>query len=344
MHSRPEPQLGREWIGITSTVPIEVIFAASLRPVDLNNLFITSPDPVELVEEAERAGFPRNLCAWIKGIYTVAHRKGIKRIVAVMEGDCSNTHALAETFKAEGIEVIDFGYPHSRDPRLLKQQLERLAGAFGVSLSQAEEVKKTLDKVREKARIIDTLTFEQMKVTGEENHLYLINCSDMRGDYAAYERVMSDFLAEVESRPAPSEEPIRLGYMGIPPICSGLYEFCEELGAHVVFNEMQRQFSMPYHTSSLVEQYTRYTYPYDIFYRLKDIEQEIQRRRIEGMLHYVQSFCFRQIQNRIVHQHLGVPVLTVEFDRPGPLDNRTRTRIEAFLELLREGRRKKEKI
>ena len=54
-------------IGMTTSVPIEVILAAGQTPVDLNNLFITDPDPYSLVAEAEAEGFARSLCSWIKG-------------------------------------------------------------------------------------------------------------------------------------------------------------------------------------------------------------------------------------------------------------------------------------
>jgi len=60
-----------EKIGITTTVPVEVIYAAGCVPVDLNNIFIASANPQQLVEGAELAGYPRNVCAWIKGIYSV---------------------------------------------------------------------------------------------------------------------------------------------------------------------------------------------------------------------------------------------------------------------------------
>ena len=59
---------GDRRVGITTTVPIEIIFAAGLAPVDLNNAFITSPDAGKMVEKAEGMGFPRNMCAWVKGI------------------------------------------------------------------------------------------------------------------------------------------------------------------------------------------------------------------------------------------------------------------------------------
>ena len=42
-------------IGITTTVPIEVLLAAGYQPVDLNNVFITDPNPERLVSIAEKA-------------------------------------------------------------------------------------------------------------------------------------------------------------------------------------------------------------------------------------------------------------------------------------------------
>ena len=56
-------------IGITATVPVEVLLAAGAVPLDLNNVFITAEDPASLVAEAEHRGFPMNCCAWIKGLY-----------------------------------------------------------------------------------------------------------------------------------------------------------------------------------------------------------------------------------------------------------------------------------
>ena len=58
-------------IGITTNVPIEVLIAAGYRPVDLNNIFISDPDPERLIKLAEKDGFPINCCGWIKGIYGV---------------------------------------------------------------------------------------------------------------------------------------------------------------------------------------------------------------------------------------------------------------------------------
>jgi benzoyl-CoA reductase/2-hydroxyglutaryl-CoA dehydratase subunit BcrC/BadD/HgdB len=85
----------------------------------------------------------------------------------------------------------------------------------------------------------------------------------------------------------------------------------------------------------LVEQYHRYTYPYDISGRLADLAEAVAVRRLAGLVHYTQSFCFRQMFDQTLRERLGVPVLTIEGDRPTPLDSRTRMRLEAFVDVLR---------
>lgn len=320
-------------IGITTTIPSEIVYAAGLRPVDLNNRFITSADPAKSVEDAEHAGFPRNVCSWIKGIYAAARDLGVRRIIAVARGDCSNTHALAEILETEGIEVVDFSFPYRRNPDDLSAELAKLCGRLGATMAAAEEQKQRLDSVRRTVGEIDRLTWEDGRVSGEENHLWQINCSDFGGDPDRFAEDADAFLDEAGARDPLPDGP-RLGFIGIPPICSDVYAALESLGARVVFNEMQRQFSMPARTATLLEQYQAYTYPYDIFFRLDDIERELDRRHIDAVVHYVQSFCFRGIQDRIVRSRLDVPVLTLECDRPGPLDARSRTRLEAFMEMI----------
>ena len=62
-----EPGNSSSIIGLTSTIPVEIVFAAGLKPVDLNNVFINSDKAQKLVAQAESAGFAHNICAWIKG-------------------------------------------------------------------------------------------------------------------------------------------------------------------------------------------------------------------------------------------------------------------------------------
>jgi len=330
---RPKFRPGQK-IGITTTVPVEVIYAAGCVPVDLNNIFITSPNSQQLVEEAELAGYPRNVCAWIKGIYSVVLKnKEIKAIIAVMQGDCSNTHALVETLELAGVEIIPFSFPFDRDFDLLKLQLEKLMERFGVTRPEVMETRRRLERIRRKVWNIDELTWRERIVSGWENHLYQVNCSDFKGDPAAFEKEIDGFLEELKSA-SPVRADLRLGYIGVPPVMDDIYDYLEERGAHVVFNEVQRQFAMPFVAEDLVEQYRLYTYPYGIFYRLKDVEREIQKRGLDGIIHYAQSFCFRQIEDLIIRRRLKLPVLTLEGDRPNRLDARTCVRIDAFLEMI----------
>ena len=328
-------------IGITTTIPVEVLLAAGETPVDLNNIFISSPDKDAFINQAEAEGYPAGTCAWIKGIYSVAiANPEIDKIIAVTQGDCSNTHALMETLQFHGKEVIPFDYPYNRDRDLLELSIKKLAQKFGTDIDAASQVKNSLKSIREKLGELDRITWENSlpgtdlgDISGEENHRWLVSSSDFNTDYVQYERQLDRFLATARQRPARTPD-LRLGYIGVPPIFSNLYEFLEQRRAKVVYNEVQRQFSMPFEECSLVEQYLQYTYPYDIFGRIEDIKREIRLRRIDGLVHYTQLFCFRQIQDIIVRKLIEIPILTLEGDRPGAIDARAGIRIEGFLEML----------
>jgi len=321
-------------VGLTTTIPVEVLLAAGGTPVDLNNLFITDEDPAALVARAERDGFPRNACAWIKGIYSAALAHDIRLIVAVTQGDCAQTHAMMETLQDRGVRIIPFAYPYDRDPDLLRLQMQRLMAHFSVSWEEAERVRAQLAPLRAQVAEIDRLTWAQGLVNGRENHYYQVCCSDFNGNPERFAQEVSEFLEAVRRR-EPTEGLVRIGIAGVPTIFSDLYEFIEGLGARVVLNEVQRQFTMAdWLDCDLLEQYRRYTYPYKLAGRLADLRQEIARRSIDGLIHYTQAFCFRQIYDVLIKRHLDLPVLSLEGESPGPLDARSRLRIEAFIETL----------
>lgn len=322
-------------VGITTTVPVEVVYAAGCVPVDLNNIFITDDNPQQMVEDAELAGYPRNICSWIKGIYSAVMRdKEINRVIAVTQGDCSNTHALMETLHLEGVEIIPFAYPYNRDRDMLRLQMEKLMEAFGVDWAMVNKTKAHLDGVRSVIHRIDDLTWQDNLVGGFDNHLWQVCCSDFNGDPQKFRSEAEAYVASLEGA-SPRTETIRLGYIGVPPIMTDLYDYLESRGARVVYNEIQRQFAMPFTTDDVIEQYARYTYPYDIFWRLEDIQRETRHRGIQGIIHYAQSFCYRQIQDLIIRRKIGLPVLTIEGDRPLNLDARTKMRIDGFVEMLK---------
>lgn len=326
-------------VGFTTTIPLEILIAAQTTPVDLNNSFISNSANNDLLKCAEIEGFPRNMCSWVKGIYAVVLQGGIDEVIAVTQGDCSNSQALMETLTFKGIPTIPFFYPYDRDKELLSLSLNKLMEHYGVTGEQCLQVKKELDTIRKKVHLIDELTWKKNTVSGYENHYFQVCTSDMNQNCELFGSELDNFLVKLDNRTVFGEN-IRLGYIGVPPIFSDLYIFIESLEGRVVFNETQRQFSMPYPSTSLLEQYLNYTYPYDIFSRIEDIKREITKRRIDGLIHYVQSFCFRQIEDTIFKKTLPIPVLTIEGDQPSPLDSRTKMKIEVFLEMLRGKKRK----
>lgn len=327
-------------VGITTTIPVEVLLAAGRVPVDLNNIFITADDPSALVARAERDGYPANVCGWIKGIYGVALERGIQQIVAVTQGDCSQTQAMAETLQAQGVEIIPFAYPFDRDRALLKLQIERLMERLGAAWDQVERRYEDLHEVRRTVAGIDELNWREGVVGGAGVHEWQVSCSDFGGDPKGFAARAAEFLAEARSRQPRGDDCVRLGLAGVPPIYGDFFAVVEEeLGAQVVLNEVPRQFSLPWAPETdLLTCYQRYTYPYDIFGRIADIKAECECRRVDGLIHYAQSFCFRQIEDLLIKRGLDVPILTLEGDRPGPVDARTRVRLEAFLESLRARR------
>ena len=326
-------------IGITTTVPIEIIFASNCVPVDLNNIFITGDNPNSYIENAENEGFPRSTCAWIKGIFSsILNCEDIDTVIGVIEGDCSNTKALLEVLRLNNIKSISFSYPESRKYNDLKEQIEKLCKYFNVSMEEVVRVKRELDEARKKAKMLDELTWKHNKATGFENHIWQLCCSDFNGDVAEFNEQITNKICEIKKREKNTSR-IRIGYIGVPPINSDLYDFVESLGARIVFNEVQRQFSMAHgiENDDLVEVYRDFTYPYSIEERLKDINEQIKVREINGIIHYTQAFCFRAIEDIVVKKVIDVPVLTIEGDRPVALDARTKLRIESFIEMIDEG-------
>jgi benzoyl-CoA reductase/2-hydroxyglutaryl-CoA dehydratase subunit BcrC/BadD/HgdB len=328
-------------IGITTTVPIEILLAAGHQPVDLNNVFITTPNPERLINIAERAGFPLNCCSWIKGIYGACMEHKIDTVLCVTTGDCSNTVMLMEVLKLKGIKAIPFAYPDRPDIQKIQDALETLAKKLNTTLDAAEKVRDKLKPCRRLALKLDELTWKQGVASGLENHLWLVSASDFNQDYHNYRKELKELVEKCLKRPSYPPDWLRLAYIGVPSVYGhDLYKYLETKGARVVFNEIQRQIAMPRPGNSLAEQYSNYTYPYSIYDRLKDITAEIKKRRVDGVIHYVQAFCHRGIGDIIFRDRLKLPILTLEGNDEFSLTQHLKTRVEAFLDMLQRSRRR----
>ncbi|GAA0746878.1 2-hydroxyacyl-CoA dehydratase family protein [Clostridium oceanicum] len=324
-----------EKIGLTTTVPVEVIIAASYIPVDLNNIFVMSKDYKEYIDIAERDGFPKSMCAWIKGLYGACLKNNIKKIVGVMEGDCSNTKVLIEVLKSKGIEVYPFSFPHTHKEEDVKIEIDKFMNLFKVNLNQVENVRKRLNKIRILAKELDYLTYGESKVTGFENHVHQVSFSDFNGDFNKFHNDLKDKIEKIKKRKSVIKK-VRLGYIGVPPMTGDIYEFVEKLDSSFVYNEVQREFAFPRANEALdiYSQYYNYTYPYDIDFRIKDIKRQIKERKLDAIIHYTQAFCHRAVDHIILKERLNIPILNIEGDKNNRLDARTKLRLEAFIDMV----------
>lgn len=322
-------------IGLTTTVPVEILLAAGYTPIDLNNLFIGSENYLKYIDEAEKDGFPKSLCAWIKGIYGACISNNIKEIVGVHDGDCSNTKALIEVLSMKGIKVYPFSYPTSHNIADVKRELDNFMNLFGVTLAEVEKIRTKLNEIRKLGIDVDKLTYKDNKATALENHIWQISFSDLNGDMPLFKRNLNSLIYNISQRQS-SPSALRLGYIGVPPMTSDIYEFVEGFNAHIVYNEVQREFAFPraHKAKNIYEQYWDYTYPYDVYFRIKEIQKQIDERKLDGIIHYTQAFCYRSIQDIVIKENLKVPVLNIEGDKLNCLDARTKLRIEAFLDML----------
>jgi len=322
-------------IGITTTVPVEVLLAAGYTPVDLNNILVSAPDPTRYITIAERAGFPLNTCAWIKGLYGICIDEKFQDVLCVTSGDCSNTVMLMETLKLKGINAIPFAYPEKPDVFQMKTALLKLAVSLGTTLEAAEKVRRELKPTRDLAARLDEMTWRDNQASGLENHFFLVSASDFNGSVVDYKEQLRNEISALLTLPSYPDGETRLAYIGVPSVyAKELYPFIEKHGARVVFNEVQHQFAMLEPSNDLAEQYSNYTYPYTMQERLKDIQTAIKQRRIDGVIHYVQAFCHRAIGDIVFRNAIDLPVLTLEGNADFFLNGHVKTRIEAFLDMI----------
>ncbi|BEP28873.1 2-hydroxyacyl-CoA dehydratase family protein [Helicovermis profundi] len=322
-------------IGVTTTVPSEILIAAGYKIVDLNNLFITSKDYKKYIDIAEKDGFPKSLCAWIKGIYGACISNNIKEIIGVIEGDCSNTKVLTTILEKKGIKVYPFKYPHGRKLIDIKKSLDNLMCLFDVSYEQVEKIRKELNEIRGFARNLDLLTYKEMKTSGFENHLYQVSLSDFNMDHIQFKENLREKINEINLRESRKYK-IRLGYIGVPPMTGDIYEFVNKYDAEIIYNEVQREFAFPRANlnEDIYHQYLDYTYPYDFDFRIEEIKKQVKERKLDAIIHYTQAFCYRALEDGLLKDELDIPILSIEGDKENTLDARTKLRIEAFLDML----------
>jgi benzoyl-CoA reductase/2-hydroxyglutaryl-CoA dehydratase subunit BcrC/BadD/HgdB len=65
-----------------------------------------------------------------------------------------------------------------------------------------------------------------------------------------------------------------------------------------------------------------------------DIKHQILERKLDGIIAYTQSFCHRQLDIISLKRHVNIPILQIEADQPGIVDERLKLRIESYVEMI----------
>jgi len=186
-------------------------------------------------------------------------------------------------------------------------------------------------------RRLDTLTWRDNLVSGWENHSWLVSSSDLSGDHHRYQRELQRLSGECRHRQPFTEELRLVVYRSPPGLRRDLHRFVSSAAGWSSTRSSGSSPCPPGH--SLAEQYSNYTYPYSIFDRIKDIKAELRRRRVDGVIHYVQAFCHRAIGDIIFRGKLDLPMITLEGNADYVLTPHLRTKVEAFLDMIGRSRR-----
>jgi (R)-2-hydroxyacyl-CoA dehydratese activating ATPase len=281
-------------------------------------------------------GIPRNTCAWTQALYGLTLAYGLKRVLVVSPGDCSANLALGRLLEEEGVEVVQFSYPvASRNREEMGRCLTSLCQALGTTMAAAELVFSKLKPIRSLLEELDHLSWTTGQVTPAEANLWLLSSTDLAASsLQEYEGSLRSFLLKANSRPV-APKGLCLGLVGVPTPITDLHKVVADSGGAILYNETPHEFAMIPGASSLVDQYLDYSYPYGVHARLPRINAQAQARKLDGFLIYNQTFCHHNLEAKALNQGLAqLPCLNMEGDRPGPLTQRERLRVEAFIQSL----------
>jgi hypothetical protein len=310
-------------IGITALVPPEIVYATGNVPLDINNFVPTSTVA------------PRDkLCAWtaIWRDLTLLGKIEMDKLVVVAGGDCNNAVVDGEKLELAGIDTHYFMYPFDGSAMALREELDKLVDFLGGSLN--EGTIKMIGALKRKAMETDSLRVRG-KVSSKVGFNIIVSGSDLAGNPELFKKKMEETMKSEISYD------YRVALLGTPPIFSDFHEFLEQLGLHVVYDEMPYEFLRLEGSSlqEIAESYRDYTFARNISHRISFVKKELKKREVDGVIHFHQFACHHKLEDPILRNALnkeGYPYITIEADLPSKTPQQTALRLEAFKERLGE--------
>ncbi len=305
-------------IAITALVPPELIFACRGEPFDVNNVIPGSKK------------YPRNkLCAWTAIWQEMLSKReiNIDSLIVVAGGDCHNALVDGQKVAMSGIPTHFFFYPFDGDPDYLESQLYKLSDFLGNIGSpekpgQIRELKKLGKKIDKKRA--------DGKISSGDAFRIMISFSDLMGDLDKFKKVISS------TKERKIEMKNRVALIGVPPIFHDFHDVAESLGLAVVFDELPFEFIRHSGTDipEIARDYCNYTFARPLDFRIKFLQQELEKRKVDGVIHYTQFACHHMLEDEIMRSKLDYPMLTIQGDLPGNTPEQIKLRLEAFREAL----------
>jgi len=305
-------------IGITALVPPESIYSCDCEPFDVNNVIPTSRK------------YPRNkLCAWTAIWQEMLSRREVEidSLVVVAGGDCHNALVDGQKAAMSGINTHFFFYPFDGDPEYLESQLVKLCGFLG-DIKNPAKFKQVMD-LKRMGMEIDKRRCSG-KISSSDAFKLLISFSDLLGDPAAFRKNLEMVSAdEIEMNN-------RVALIGVPPIYHDFHEVAQSLGIQVIFDELPFEFirHMGRDLHEVSRDYCNYTFARPLDFRIGFLQKELEKRKIDGIIHYTQFACHHMLEDDLMRAKLDYPILTIQGDLPGSTPEQIKLRLEAFKEVL----------
>ncbi len=305
-------------VGMTALVPSELIFACEKKPCDVNNFV-----PKSKLQPASK------LCSWTAIWRDLILRKelSLDYLIVVAGGDCHCALVDGQKVALNGLDTFYLFYPFHEDPDFLKEQLDGLAHFLGGV--QDTGAFRDVMRIKKMGLELDRKRVDE-KVSASSAFQLLVSLSDLRGDLAQFEKSLN----EVEEENVDCSK--RVALLGVPPIYLDFHEVLESLGLHVVFDELLFEFARLSggNIEDLAKNYCNYTFARNLEFRLDFLERELEKRKVDGVIHYTQFACHHLLEDEVMRDRLDYPFLTIQGDMPQRTPEQVKLRLEAFSEMM----------
>lgn len=305
-------------VGITALVPPELVYSCNKRPIDINNYV-----PSSNIIPSEK------LCAWCAIWREMILNKTITidELVVVAGGDCHNALVEGQKVSENGIKTHYFFYPFDGDCNYFESQLNELNDFLGgIKDNSCFEITK---KIKKEGLELDKKRVDA-KIHPQEAFDVFISFSDLGGNPTTF----NDKLVSLKEKEIDTN--LKIALIGVPPIYKDFHTIALSFGLNIVFDELPYEFMRYYgsNISELAKSYSNYTFARDVSTRIKSITKEIEKRKIDGVIHYTQYACHHFLEDSMLREHIDYPFITIQGDIPHKTPEQAKLRLEAFSEML----------